>query len=141
MNRWVATAPHVQGAGVTEPVTTGHGEGRCTGVRETDDLTDAEWTAVRGLLPRCVPSGPDYRIIIDGMLWQQATGGRWHDMPTRYGPWHRCAERLRLWNSDGTWQNVLTTLAAGRPISTRTQESREIGEAETVDDWNTSWLR
>ncbi|THA57833.1 transposase [Streptomyces sp. A1136] len=107
-------------------------------MKETTDLDDSEWEAVRGLLPRCGPSGPDYRIVINGMLWQQATGRRWHDLPARYGPWHRCAERLRLWNLDGTWQNILTTLAAGRPIPHDAEHPRTAGE--TVDDWNTPWL-
>ncbi|THA46070.1 transposase [Streptomyces sp. A1136] len=53
------------------------------------DLDDQEWHAVRTLLPRHVPSGPDYRTIVNGILWQQSGGRRWHDLPTRYGPWHR----------------------------------------------------
>ncbi|MFF1556147.1 transposase [Streptomyces sp. NPDC058279] len=107
-------------------------------MNETTDLDDREWAAVQALLPRCGPSGPNYRIMIDGMLWQQTTGRRWQDLPTRYGSWHRCAERLRLWKIDGTWQNILTALATSRPVPGDTQNTRTA--AETVDDWNTPWL-
>ncbi|MBT2455964.1 transposase [Streptomyces sp. ISL-86] len=75
-------------------------------MNESDDLDDHEWNAVRPLVPRCGPGGPDYRAIVNGILWQQSGGRRWHDLRTRYGPWHRCAERLRLWSTDGTWQNI-----------------------------------
>ncbi|MFJ6722381.1 transposase [Streptomyces sp. NPDC091259] len=61
-------------------------------MNEPGDLDDQEWDAIRALLPRYVPSGPDYRTIVNGILWQQTGGRRWHDLPTRYGPWHRCAE-------------------------------------------------
>ncbi len=71
------------------------GESRCHGVSECDDLDDGEWAVIRALLPRCGPGGPDYRAVVNGILWQQRGGRRWHDLPARYGPWHRCAERLR----------------------------------------------
>ncbi|MFF1555919.1 transposase [Streptomyces sp. NPDC058279] len=109
------------------------------------DLNDREWAAVRRLLPRCGPAGPNYRMMINGLLWQQSTGGRWHDLPSRYGPWHRCAERLRLWNIDGTWQNILTVLAACRPVPHDTHDTHDAhGDrkaGEPVDEWNTPWLR
>ncbi|GHB85904.1 hypothetical protein GCM10010347_66080 [Streptomyces cirratus] len=63
---------------------------------DSRDLDDREWDAVRALQPRGVPSGPTTTPIFNGILWQQSGGRRWHDLPTRYGPWHRCAERLRL---------------------------------------------
>ncbi|MEU7062656.1 transposase [Streptomyces sp. NPDC046161] len=113
------------------------------------DLDDEQWAAVRGLLPRCGPGGPDYRSIVNGILWQQTGGHRWHDLPTRYGPWHRCAERLRLWSTDGTWQSILTTLAAvqypAEGTATAQGEGAEAGTAEgaagnTADYWNRPWL-
>ncbi|THA46200.1 transposase [Streptomyces sp. A1136] len=117
-------------------------------MNQSDDLTDQEWDAVRTLLPRCGPGGPDNRNIINGILWQQRGGRRWHDLPTRYGPWHRCAERLRLWNTDGTWHNILTLLASHRPLGGSRPLPRDTGDAEShtntgkrnADDWNTPWL-
>lgn len=124
-------------------------------MNETKDLDDQEWDAVRALLPRCGPGGPDYRAIVNGILWQQSGGRRWHDLPTRYGPWHRCAERLRLWTLDGTWQNILTALATRRrparnidPVESPAPDAGDTPETEsaedagrrTADDWNTPWL-
>ncbi|MFJ6722416.1 transposase [Streptomyces sp. NPDC091259] len=112
-------------------------------MNQSDDLTDQEWDAVRTLLPRCGPGGPDYRNIINGILWQQSGGRRWHDLPTRYGPWHRCAERLRLWNTDGTWPRILALLVTSRALPRRAGNTqtpaRNTGEPG-VDDWNTPWL-
>ncbi|WP_329201233.1 MULTISPECIES: transposase [unclassified Streptomyces] len=114
------------------------------------DLDDRQWAAVCGLLPRCGPGGPDYRSIVNGILWQQDGGRRWHDLPPRYGPWHRCAERLRLWSIDGTWQNILTTLAESGYVgeSTATDEAAESGATvteaarnqNTAEYWNRPWL-
>ncbi|MFF7505398.1 transposase [Streptomyces lavendulae] len=111
---------------------------------ECDDLDDGEWAVIRALLPRCGPGGPDYRAIVNGILWQQRGGRRWHDLPARYGPWHRCAERHRLWNTDGTWHNVLTCLAASRPLPRHTDQTRDRPQApraqEAIDDWTSPWL-
>ncbi|THA44495.1 transposase [Streptomyces sp. A1136] len=114
-------------------------------MNQSDDLTDREWDAVRALLPRCGPSGSDYRTIVNGILWQQRGGRRWHDLPTHYGPWHRCAERLRLWNTDGTWQRVLALLVTHRPLGDSRPLPRDSGHPEnagdpSADDWNTPWL-
>lgn len=99
---------------------------------------------IRALLPRCGSGGLDYRPIVNGILWQQRGGGRWHDLPTRYGPWHRCAERLRLWQTDGTWHSVLTYLAASRPLPRPTDQTRDTPKPsptrEAIDDWNSPWL-
>ncbi|MER5733519.1 transposase [Streptomyces sp. NPDC002138] len=111
------------------------------------DLEDHHWAAVGRLLPRCGPGGADYRSIVNGILWQQNGGRRWHDMPARYGPWHRCAERLRLWNADGTWQAILTILAdSGHPV--RCADSGQEAEPTattgtdrtTEEDWNRPWM-
>ncbi|MGW7102390.1 transposase [Streptomyces sp. NPDC054838] len=110
-------------------------------MNQSDDLTDQEWDAVRALLPRCGPGGTDYRAIVNGILWQQRGGRRWHDLPTRYGPWHRCAERLRLWNTDGTWQKILALLLTGRPLPRADDaESPTNTGKHGADDWNTPWL-
>ncbi|KPH99347.1 putative transposase IS4/IS5 family [Actinobacteria bacterium OV450] len=109
------------------------------------DLDDYEWDSIRPLLPPCGPGGPDYRSIVNGILWHQTGGRRWHDLPTRYGPWHRCAERLRLWNTDGTWQRVLTLLVTHRPLGGSRPLPRDAGHLQEAknriaNDWNTPWF-
>ncbi|MDJ0383497.1 transposase [Streptomyces sp. G-G2] len=112
-------------------------------MNEADDLDDRQWAAVRALIPRCGPSGPDYRTIVNGILWHQAGGRRWHDLPSRYGPWHRCAERLRLWSSDGTWQQILGRLSSSHLAEgTDKPEAGAAGRTEmtrNTSDWNTPW--
>ncbi|MFC6982060.1 transposase [Streptomyces cirratus] len=114
------------------------------------DLDDRQWAAVCGLLPRCGPQGPDYRSIVNGILWQQSGDRRWHDLPTRYGPWHRCAERLRLWSTDGTWEKILAALAGIEQLAETTATDQAVAGAEvgttpgtagnTADYWNRPWL-
>ncbi|MEU7062922.1 transposase [Streptomyces sp. NPDC046161] len=52
-------------------------------MNDPGDLDDQEWDAIRARLPRRVPGGPDYRTIVNGILWQQTGGHRWHDLPAR----------------------------------------------------------
>lgn len=49
----------------------------------------------------------DYRTIINGILWKLRTGATWRDVPERYGPWQRLADRLYRWRRDGTWDRIL----------------------------------
>jgi transposase len=78
------------------------------------ELTDAEWALVKDLLP---PNGrgrrwADHRTVINGVLFWQATGVPWRDLPERYGPWQTVYERFTRWRADGTWLAVLRHLQA-----------------------------
>jgi transposase len=53
------------------------------------DLSNAEWAVVEPLLPA-----------------QPARGGRWRDLPERYGPWKTAYQRFRRWAADGTWATL-----------------------------------
>lgn len=79
------------------------------------DLTDAQWEALRPLLPpqprRGRPRADDRRTL-DGILYVLRTGCRWGDMPRRYGSPVTCWRRLRRWQQEGVWERIWRTYLA-----------------------------
>ena len=59
------------------------------------ELTDEEWALLAPLLP---PDPP--------------RGGRWRNLPDRFGPWKTVYQRKRRWAMDGTWKRILAQLQA-----------------------------
>src|SRR5215217_724160 len=58
------------------------------------ELTDEEWARLAPLLP--------------AMTLQR--GGRWRDLPERYGPWETVYKRFARWQTDGTWARIEAAL-------------------------------
>ncbi|TYC07981.1 IS5 family transposase, partial [Micromonospora sp. MP36] len=81
------------------------------------DLTDAQWTGLRSVLPaepgRGRPPRWTKRQIIDGIRWRVRTGTPWRDVPEVYGPWQTLYRWFRRWQRDGTWAKILAGLQAG----------------------------
>ena len=50
--------------------------------------------------------------MIDGILYRLRAGCAWRDLPLDFGPWQTVYARLRRWERDGTWQDILRTLQA-----------------------------
>ncbi|NKY32879.1 IS5 family transposase [Nocardia speluncae] len=80
------------------------------------DLTDAQWSKLKPLLPAGMKPGrpPRWskRRLIDGIRWRIRTGTPWRDIPTVYGPWQTVYGLFRRWQRDGTWESMLTALQA-----------------------------
>jgi transposase len=79
-------------------------------------LTDAQWEQVESLLPPQKPAtgrpAKDHRTVVEGILWQLATGTPWRDLPERYGPWQTLYSRYRRWRQSGVWDRVQIALGA-----------------------------
>ena len=75
------------------------------------DLTDAQWEAIKDLLPpprrRGRPRADDRRTL-NGILYVLRTGCRWQDLPSRYGSPVTCWRRLRQWEQ--IWRSRLSLL-------------------------------
>ena len=86
------------------------------------DLTEDQWALIAALVvdrPRIkrrkvdgrgrprVPARP----ILNGILWILRTGAPWHDLPDRYPSYQTCHRRFQQWSRDGTFEQVLRTLA------------------------------
>jgi transposase len=83
------------------------------------DLSDAEWSVIRPLLPN-KPRGVarvDDRRVINGIFYVLRTGSPWRDLPERYGPYTTVYNRFNRWAKDGVWVKVFEALAARSPGS------------------------
>jgi transposase len=74
------------------------------------DLTDAQWEAIEGFVPREERQGSGRnggrpfaspRAILDGVLWILRTGAPWADLPRRYPPPQTCHRRFQRWVEGG----------------------------------------
>ena len=50
--------------------------------------------------------------MIDGILWALSDGGRWRNLPERFGPWQSVYDRFRNWTRQGLWDRLLRHLQA-----------------------------
>lgn len=72
-------------------------------------LTDAQWEAVRPLLPPPARTGrprAEDRRTLEGILYVLRNGCRWHDVPERYGDAVTCWRRFVQWEQSGVWARV-----------------------------------
>ncbi|HWU03927.1 MAG TPA: transposase, partial [Novosphingobium sp.] len=78
------------------------------------DLSEAEWRALRGLLPidaanRGRGRRPEHnRSVINGILWRLRCGTACRDVPPKYGNWNTI---YRCWSEASVWEAVSVTLA------------------------------
>jgi transposase len=84
------------------------------------DLTNAQWEAVRDLVPeaervRTTALGGrpwrDPRDVLNGILWVLRTGAPWADLPRRYPPPQTCHRRFQKWTREGVLDAILAALA------------------------------
>ncbi len=58
-------------------------------MRDIDSLRDDQWERLKELVPggRAGERGPrcDNRRFVDALLWMARSGGRWRDLPERFG--------------------------------------------------------
>ncbi|WP_424811055.1 transposase [Roseococcus sp. YIM B11640] len=80
-------------------------------------LTDAQWAALRALLPHTSASGRpcDRRAQLDAIFRVAATDGPWRELPPGYGNPASVARCFRRLTHAGLWERLLRTLAASPP--------------------------
>lgn len=81
----------------------------------TYQLSDDQYAQIEDLLPKNGRRGgqwKDHRTMIDGILWALSDGGRWRNLPERFGPWQSVYDRFRRWARRGLWDKVLRRLQA-----------------------------
>jgi transposase len=77
------------------------------------ELSDAQWDLIQEFLPANGRRGKqwkDHRVVIDGILWALSDGGRWRNLPERFGKWKTVYERFRRWPQEGPWDEILSEL-------------------------------
>ena len=78
-------------------------------------LSDEHWQQIKDLLPPNRKRGgqwKDHRLMIDAILWVLSDGGRWRNVPERFGPWQTVFDRFSKWCRDGLWDRILRRLQA-----------------------------
>ena len=76
-------------------------------------MSDAQWHTIQEFLPANGRRGKqwkDHRAVIDGILWALSDGGRWRNLPERFGKWKTVYERFRRWSQEGLWDEILGEL-------------------------------
>jgi transposase len=84
-------------------------------ISPTYQLSDPQWVQIQDLLPANGHRGgqwKDHRLMIDGVLWALSDGGRWRNIPDRFGPWQTVYDRFRKWCRNGLWDRILRRLQA-----------------------------
>jgi putative transposase len=89
------------------------------------DLTDAQWRLIAPLIPGAKPGGRprkyDMRQVVDGLLYLNREGCSWRAMPHDLPHWKTCYNFFRRFESDGTWDAMVTALR----VEVRTKLGRE----------------
>ena len=78
-------------------------------------LSDEQWAKIEHLLPSNNKRGrpwKDHRLMIAAILWVLSDGGRWRNVPDRFGPWQSVYDRFRRWTRRGLWDRILEHLQA-----------------------------
>ena len=89
------------------------------------DLTDAQWTIVKPLIPPARPGGRprevDLREILNTLRYQARTGCQWELLPHDLLPKSTVYDYFGQWRDDGTWQRIVDALRR----RVRVQEGRD----------------
>ena len=83
---------------------------------EGEVLRDDQWARIEPFVPggRKGKRGPrsNGRLFIDALLWMARSGGRWRDLPERFGPYERAKQRYYRWIRMGVLDRVFEAVAA-----------------------------
>jgi transposase len=80
-----------------------------------DALGDDQWERIKGFIPGGARGkrGPrtNNRLFVDALLWMARSGGRWRDLPERFGNYQSVKRRYYRWIEMGVLDDMLTILA------------------------------
>jgi transposase len=82
---------------------------------DVDVLRDDQWERIKGFVPGSCKGkrGPrtDNRKFLDALLWMARSGGRWRDLPERFGDYQSVKRRYYRWIEMGVLDDMLAVLA------------------------------
>jgi transposase len=78
-------------------------------------LRDDQWDRLRDFVPggRKGKRGPrsDGRRFLDALLWLARSGGRWRDLPDRFGPYQTAKRRYYRWVEQGVIDRIFSAVS------------------------------
>lgn len=79
----------------------------------TTDLTSAQFEVLDELLPKSKTRQGfvSKHLIVNGIFYQLKNGCQWRDLPDNFPPWQTVYSQFRRWRLNGTWEEILKTLA------------------------------
>ena len=84
-------------------------------VSDSDRLTDEQWARIAPLMPGGCKGkrGPrsDNRRFMDAILWMARSGGRWKDLPERFGKLSTVKQRYYDWIARGVFTEIFQALS------------------------------
>lgn len=82
------------------------------------DIIDDQWNLIKEYIPeeqfeKAKRGRPwsDPRRVLNGILWILRVGGRWSELPEKYGSKSTVHDRFKLWEKTGVMKDVLRVLA------------------------------
>jgi len=80
-----------------------------------DALRDDQWERLKEFVPggRKGKRGPrtNNRLFLDALLWMARSGGRWRDLPERFGDYQSVKRRYYRWIEMGVLDRILAAFA------------------------------
>jgi len=78
------------------------------------ELSDEQWLRLKSHLPSGSTGkrgrNANNRLFINALLWMARSGGRWRDLPERYGKWDSVKRRYYLWVEAGAIEVLFEAL-------------------------------
>ena len=103
-------------------------------LRYPSDLTDAEWTLIKRLIPPAKPGGNrrtvDVREVINGVMYILGTGCQWAALPKDLPPRSTVNDYFRRWEYDGTLDRIHHALY----VQCREQAGRQASPTAAIID-------
>ena len=82
---------------------------------DSDGLTDEQWSRIAPLMPGGCKGkrGPrsNNRRFMDAVLWMARSGGRWKDLPERFGKVSTVKDRYYDWIERGVFAEIFQALS------------------------------
>ena len=83
---------------------------------DVDRLSNEQWSRIEPFVPggRKGRRGPrtNNRRFVDALIWMARSGGRWRDLPDRYGNYQTAKRRYYRWIEMGVFDRLLAAVAA-----------------------------
>lgn len=82
---------------------------------DVDALNDEQWARIEPFVPggRKGRRGPrtNNRRFVDALIWMARSGGRWRDLPERFGNYQTAKRRYYRWIEMGVLEKLFEALA------------------------------